>query len=94
MREIDLKKNSHIAILLNRCQVKRLDRLREINTIFSNNNNNNSNNNNIRDTIDETAQVPKSIYFFYGGESKQFVNALEYIGLSPINKEFSAFLSF
>ena len=38
------------------------------------------------DTIDETTHVPKSIYFFYGGECKQFVNALEYIGLSPINK--------
>ena len=47
---------------------------------------------NIRDTMDETAQVPESIYFFYGGESKQFVNALEFIGLSPINREFSAFL--
>ena len=45
----------------------------------------------IRDTMDETAQVPESI-FFYGGESKQFVNALEFIGLSPINREFSAFL--
>ena len=46
----------------------------------------------IRDTMDETAQVPESIYFFYGGESEQFVNALEFIGLSPINREFSAFL--
>ena len=46
----------------------------------------------IRDTMDETAQVPESIYFFYADESKQFVNALEFIGLSPINREFSAFL--
>ena len=46
----------------------------------------------IRDTMDETAQVPESIYFFYGGESEQFVNALEFIGLSPINREFSVFL--
>ena len=46
----------------------------------------------IRNTVDETAQVPESIYFFYGGESKQFVNALEFIGLSPINREFSALL--
>ena len=45
----------------------------------------------IRDTMDETGQVPDSIYFFYGGESEQFVNALEFIGLSPINREFSAF---
>ena len=42
--------------------------------------------------MDETSQVPESIYFFYGGESEQFVNALEFIGLSPINREFSVFL--
>ena len=46
----------------------------------------------IRDTMDETAQVPESIYFSYGGERDQFVNALEFIGLSPINREFSVFL--
>ena len=46
----------------------------------------------IRDTMDETAQVPENIYFFYGGDSDQFVNALEFIGLSPINREFCAFL--
>ena len=46
----------------------------------------------IRDTMDETAQVSESIYFFYGVESKQFVNAPEFIGLSPINREFCAFL--
>ena len=41
--------------------------------------------------MDETGQVPESIYFFYSGESKKFVNALEFIGLSPINREFVAF---
>ena len=46
----------------------------------------------IRDKMDETAQVPESIYFSYGGEREQFVNALEFIGLSPINREFSVFL--
>ena len=46
----------------------------------------------ITDTMDETAQIPESISFFYSGESEQFVNALEFIGLSPINREFSAFL--
>ena len=38
------------------------------------------------------AQVPESIYFFYRGESEQYVTALEFIGLSPINREYSAFL--
>ena len=47
---------------------------------------------NIRDTMDETAQVPESIYFLYGGDSDKFVKALEFVGLSPINREFSAFL--
>ena len=46
----------------------------------------------ITDTMDETAQIPESISFFYSGESEQFVNALEFIGLSPINREFSVFL--
>ena len=46
----------------------------------------------IRDTMDESAQVPESIYFFYGGDSDQFVNALEFLGLSPISREFGAFL--
>ena len=46
----------------------------------------------IRDMMDESAQVPESIYFFYGGDSDQFVNALEFLGLSPINREFGAFL--
>ena len=30
--------------------------------------------------------------FFYGGDSEQFVRALEFISLSPINREFGAFL--
>ena len=30
----------------------------------------------IRDTMDETAEVPER--FFYGGESEQFMNALEF----------------
>ena len=47
---------------------------------------------NIRDTMNETAQVPESIYFVYGGDSDEFVEALEFIGLSPINREFGAFL--
>ena len=47
---------------------------------------------NIRDMMDETAQVPESIYFFYGVDSDEFVKALEFIGLSLINREFSAFL--
>ena len=42
--------------------------------------------------MDETGEVPESIYLFYGGESETFVNALEFIGLSPINREFGAFL--
>ena len=37
----------------------------------------------IRDTMDE---------IFYGGDSEQFVNALEFLGLIPINREFGAFL--
>ena len=47
---------------------------------------------NIKNTMDETAQVPESFFFFYGGDSEQFVNALDFIGLSPINREFGAFL--
>ena len=46
----------------------------------------------IRDTMDESAEVPESIYFIYGGDSNQFVNALEFLSLSPINREFGAFL--
>ena len=39
----------------------------------------------IRDTMDEKGTVPESIYFFYGGDSELFNNALEFLGLSPIN---------
>ena len=46
----------------------------------------------MKDTMDETGQVPESIYFFYGGDSQNFVDALEFIDLSPINREFAAFL--
>ena len=48
---------------------------------------------NISDTMHETALVPESFFFFfYGGDSDGFVKALEFIGLSTINTEFSAFL--
>ena len=46
----------------------------------------------MKEKMDETGQVPESIYFFYGGDSQNFVDALEFIGLSPINREFAAFL--
>ena len=46
----------------------------------------------IKDTMDETSQVPDSIYFLYGGDSRKFVDAVEFIGPSPINREFPAFL--
>ena len=46
----------------------------------------------IRDTMDETGKVPDSVYFFYGGEREQFVNALEFVGLSPIKREFGVCL--
>ena len=46
----------------------------------------------IRDTMDKKGEVPESIYFFYGEDSDQFNNALEFTGLSPINREFGAFL--
>ena len=48
--------------------------------------------NEIKDTMDETGHVQESIYFFYGGDSDQFVNALEFLGLRLINREFGAFL--
>ena len=48
---------------------------------------------NIKDTMGESAQVPESIFFFFfGGDSDEFVKALEFIGLSTVNREFSAFL--
>ena len=46
----------------------------------------------MKDTMEETGQVPESIYFFYGGDSQNFVDALEFIGLSAINREFATFL--
>ena len=46
----------------------------------------------MKDTMDETGQVPENIYFFNGGDSENFVDALEFKGLSPINREFAAFL--
>ena len=47
----------------------------------------------IRDTMDKQGKVPESIFFFfYGGDSDQFNNALEFLGLSPINREFGALL--
>ena len=46
----------------------------------------------MKDTMDETGQAPEIIYFFYWEESQNFVDALEFIGLSPINREFAAFL--
>ena len=36
--------------------------------------------------------LPDNIYFFYGGESDNFYCSLEFIGLSPVNREFGAFL--
>ena len=46
----------------------------------------------MKETMDETGQVPERIYFFYRGDSQIFVDALELTGLSPINREFAAFL--
>ena len=40
----------------------------------------------------DEGNVPENIYFFYGGESDNFYRALEFVGLSPMNKEFGAFL--
>ena len=44
----------------------------------------------IKDTMDEKATVPESFFFFYGSGSEQFNNM--FLGLSPINREFGAFL--
>lgn len=30
----------------------------------------------MKDAMDETGEISKNIYFFYGGDSEQFVNAL------------------
>ena len=45
----------------------------------------------IKETMDE-GNVPENIYFFYCGESDNFYRALEFVGLSPMNREFGAFL--
>ena len=37
-------------------------------------------------------QEPKNINFFYGGYSNKFLRSLEFIALSPMNREFGAFL--
>ena len=44
----------------------------------------------MKDTMDNWWNTRN--YFFYGGDSEQFVNALEFLGISPINREFAAFL--
>ena len=36
--------------------------------------------------------VPENIYFIYSRESVNFYRALEFIGLSPMNREFGGFL--
>ena len=46
----------------------------------------------IKDEMDETGQVPESIYFFYGGDSDQFVEALKFIGIQGQHREFATFL--
>ena len=47
----------------------------------------------IKEAFDE-GNVPKNVYFFYGGESETFYGFLEFIGLSPMNREFGAFGEF
>ena len=42
--------------------------------------------------MDETSKVPDNVYFFYGGDSQQFDDALEFLGLRPTSIEFAAFL--
>ena len=46
----------------------------------------------MKNTMDETGEVPENIYFFNGGESECFVRALQFLGISPENREFAAFL--
>ena len=46
----------------------------------------------MKNTMDETGELPENIYFFYGGEGEGFVRALEFLGISPENREFAAFL--
>ena len=44
----------------------------------------------IKESMDE-GKVPESICLFYDGESHNFYRALEFIGLSPVNRGFGAF---
>ena len=44
----------------------------------------------IKEAFDEE-NVPENVYFFYGRESENFYRALEFIGLSPMNRKFGAF---
>ena len=46
----------------------------------------------LKDEMDETGKVPESIYFFYGGDSDEFVEALKFIGIQGQNREFATFL--
>ena len=36
--------------------------------------------------------IREKFHFFYGGESENFYQVLEFVGLSPMNREFGAFL--
>ena len=45
----------------------------------------------ITETMDK-GNVPENIYLFYCGESDNFCRALEFVGLSIMNREFGAFL--
>ena len=38
-----------------------------------------------KETFDK-GKVPENIYFFYGGDSENFYRALEFVGLSPMNR--------
>ena len=40
----------------------------------------------------DKGNVPENIYFFYGGKSDNLYRALEFVGLSPMNRGFEAFL--
>ena len=40
----------------------------------------------------DKGNVPENIYFFYGGKSDNLYRALEFVGLSPMNRGFGAFL--
>ena len=50
------------------------------------------NNPDMKNTMDETGEVPENIYFFNEGESKGFAKALEFLGMHASNREFAAFL--